>query len=252
MLTADIQLNEFNRGINRLITRCRVEPARVLKTEVGELTKTLVRLSPPRNLGLAKSKAEKDVRKVIRPLPTNHFRTPKLGKKDKRWLYATPHALVGVATEDYLTISAVKPAKRKLYQAPDRAATQRLGRRGEQVVTKTNRLVVSRAVYQGLLRNLKANFGRLKAGWLIGVFRGQIQLTGGNKPPQWVLKHRHGARGDSIDQLKIPSQPSFTIINRAKGVSSDLVRNVVRSAIAIRAKAMKAKAALILSGKRVY
>lgn len=252
MITADIQLNDFNRGINRLITRVGLDAKRVLKKEVAELTKTLVKLTPPKNLASSKAKAAKSTAAIIRPIPPNSFRGKQRGSNEHRWLYASPQVLVGVNQEDYRPELAVKPARKILFAEKQRKASFRLGRRGNQVVTITQRKMVKPAVFRGVIREIQNNFGRQKAGWLAGVFKGEVKLTGAGKPPAWVTKHRHGLRGGSIDQTATTGKPSYTIINFAKGISSKHTQGQVIAALKIRAKAMKKNLEMILAGKKEY
>lgn len=251
MITADVNLNEFSRSINRLITRCQIEPRKVVKKEIEELTKTLVRISPPKNLTQAKLKSEKDVNKVMRPFG-DYFKGQKVGTKDIRWLYAMRDLLVGVEASKYLPTNDERTAKGLVYKRNEVAATTRLGRRGKQAVTKWGKNIVRRNVYNRVINRIKNNFGRLKAGWMAAVFGGQLTLSGANVPPRWVTKHKSGVRGAFQNNLDVPGKPSFTIINRAKGVSSPYIQMLVSKAVSIRAKAMAANARLILSGKKEY
>lgn len=252
MITADVNVNEFSRGINRLVTRVGLDSKRVVKKEVGELVKTLVKISPPSNLASSKKKPEKSVRLVFRAPPNDAFRGKKLGRKNYRWLYASPDALVGVDAKDYRLDLDSNTAKRQLYNPPRGKAGIDLGRRGKQKVIQINRKIVRRQTFNQVIRKVQNNFGRLKAGWMVGVFNGQLQLTGGNRPPAWVTKHRSGVRGATINGLETPGNPSFTIINNAKGVGSERVREITASALKIRAKAMAANLKRILSGQKEY
>lgn len=253
MLTANIQVNEFNRGLNRLITRVGLDSKRVMKTEVGQLIKTLVKVSPPKNLTTAKKKAAGDVRGVFRPIPKDTFETEKMGKRQHRWLYASPWVLVGVKADDHVLDIAANAAKRHLYPRKEKTpASMRLGRRGKQVVELINRKITKRNTFNQIVRKVQNNFGRLKAAWLVGVNKGEVSLTGGNKPPSWVTKHGLSPKGQTQNGLNTPNNPTYTIINRAPGVSKQEVVRAVNTAMSIRAKAMAANAKLIISGKKEY
>ncbi|MGC3961325.1 MAG: hypothetical protein QM813_26380 [Verrucomicrobiota bacterium] len=257
MLTADVNLNEFRRSMNSIVTKLNVDPRRVLEKEVGELVKTLVRLSPPKNLAAAKRKSEKDVRAVYRETPNRPFKGKKIGRLDIRWLYATPNAVVGVRNYNFNEDYSVANAKTRLYQRMNKMgdkAFTRLGTRGKgqtsQAVHLLNRKIVKKQTYQGLKNRIKGNFGRQKAAWMVGVGRGQIPLTGSNMPPGWVRKHVPQARGDTINQLSTPNFPSFTLINRAVGVSRSTA--VASKALQIRAKAMRNNIAAVMNGLKEY
>lgn len=252
MLTADVDINEFSRGMNRLVARVGVDAKRMMKKEVGELIKTLVKLSPPKNTSTSKKKAEQDVRAVYRKPPQDIFKGPQIGKKNTRWLYATPNALVGVDLQNWKPELNPASAKRELYKAEKLKAWKRVGDSRNQVISILQRKIVRAATFNGVVALIKSNFGRLKAGWLSAITKGDIQLTGGNKPPVWVTKHAGKARGDHINQLETPNNPSFTIINRAVGIGNPQVSKIVSNALHIRVHKMKKNAELILSGKKEY
>jgi hypothetical protein len=228
MLTADININEFNRSLNRITTNLRVEPKKVFVKEVGELIKTLVRLSPPKNLATAKRKASKDIRNVYRMPPYDMFKGKKIGRKDIRWLYASPVALVGVKNYNFNENYTVADAKQRMYEVSGTLGKvyKRIGTRGKgsvhKVVQQLNRKIITRQVFRGVEKKLANNFGRQKAAWMVATAKGQIPLSGGNMPPAWVKKHVAGVfkhrRGDTVNGLNTPNNPSFTLINRAVGV----------------------------------
>lgn len=258
MLTADVNLNEFSRSMARISNRLRIAPAEVLKKEVGELIKTLVKLSPPKNLARSKTKAERDVRSVYRPMPKQPFHGAQAGRREIQWLYAAPGALLGINRSNIKTAENAASAKRNLYPLREAGtpATTRLGTRGRglksQAVVRSNKTILSRNVIKTLSNKLKDNFGRLKAGWLVAVGEGKIKISGANMPPKWVTKHIFGARGEAQDQTFKESFPSFTIINRAVGVGNPEVRRIASAATAIRAKAMASNLARVISGQKTY
>lgn len=253
MLTASVDINEWNRTANRIVTRLKLDAPRFVKKEVGELVKTLVKISPPKNLAQSKKKSGASVRTMFRPVPRDPFRGKQIGKGSHRWLFATPALLVGVAAEDHNLTYDATSARRMLYKkgAPKNVMS-RLGKRGKQVVELVNRRIIRKQVYNAVRKKIQDSFGRLKAGWMVGVFKGELKLTGANLPPAWVTKHRNGVRGATLNHLGVAGQPSFTIINRAKGVSSAAVREISNNALLVRAKAMAANAKLILAGKKKY
>lgn len=252
MITADIDINEWNRTANRIVTRLKLDAPRFVKKEVGELVKTVVRLTPPKNLPVSKQKADRRVAGHFRALPTGAFRGDQTGKGEFRWLFATPAVLVGVRAEDYQIAVDATTARRMMFKPEDRKVSSRLGRRGRQAVSLVGRRILRRQVLNQVRQKIKKNFGRLKAGWLAGVFNGELKLTGGNLPPKWVTNHRNGVRGTRINNLQVPGSPSYTVINRAKGSGSAIVQQVAADALRIRAKAMAANAKLILAGKKGY
>jgi len=262
MLTADINLNEFNRSLNRITAKLRVEPKKVFVKEVGELIKTLVRLSPPKNLATAKTKASKDVRRVYRMPPPDMFKGKKIGRKDIRWLFAVHGALLGVKSYNFNIDYTAADAKKRMYQVKDKLPVEvygRLGTRNEthrnaQAVNLLNRKIITKQTMLQLERKLKGNFGRQKAAWMVATAKGQIPLSGGNMPPTWVKKHVAGVfthrRGDTINGLNTPNNPNFTLINRAVGVSKSAA--IASTALRIRAKAMASNLAMVMKGLKEY
>lgn len=258
MITASIDTNDFSRSLNRLITRVGLDAKRVVKKEVGELIKTLVKLTPPKTIAKSKKVAEKNVRSVFRKIPTKIFTGDQAGHKDVRWLFAGSSALVGVENYNWAEEYSVNRAKQELYFLRKKLgddtgpASNKVGRRGKQAVTLISRTFIKRGIFNGLVQRIKNNFGRLKAGWMVGVFKGEIPITGTNMPPGWVTKHKHGVRGDRINDLQIQGSPAYTIINRAKGAGSAQMAEISRKALRIRHRAMAENCRRILSGQKEY
>jgi len=251
-------MTEFNRGIDALRKSVGVESRKLVEKETAELIKTLVRLTPPKNLATSKKSATTDVRKVFRAVPNKIFDGVKEGKGATRWLYAAPYVLLGVNREHFLPNLGTEDGFKKYKSTRGKfgVSSQRMHvrgfvvRRGQQAMMRTARVVTSAKTIASIVNRVHRNFGRQKAGWLVSVFSGVIKLAGGNMPPKWVTRHIDGARGRFEDGLAVPSNPSFTIVNTSKGISSAVAASVVKTAVAIRARAMIANAKLFVSGKK--
>ena len=124
MLTADIQVNEFNRGLNRLITRVGLDAKRVMKTELGQLVKTLVKISPPedRNKSMRNVRAKVNKRFEKLSQQSNNFleHENKASKSGLKYYAANSDYLFAGASDADMTeasareLRAVYYASRKL------------------------------------------------------------------------------------------------------------------------------------------
>ena len=260
MLTADIPLNEFNRGMSRLIARANVEPKRMMKKELLELTKTLIKVSPPRNLTKSKRSVVAGVAKKFEGLDSEsgyaRSEVP-VGKSGVKWYAASSKFLYGAAPDSDMRKADVNTLRGIYYKTKTVQGGKRLvlgfkNRSGAQKVAMITKIIVKQNANKQVAARINKNFGRLKAGWLGPVNRGAITLSGGNMPPEMVLRHKSGARTDFINMLEVPSNPSFITINRSMGVTSDKSKFYIDLAMNIRARAMKKNAETILSGKSQY
>ncbi len=260
MLTADIPLNEFSRGMNRLITRAKVEPKRMMKKELMELTKTLIKVSPPRDMAKSKRSVVAGVAKKFEGLDTDSGYAKSeapVGKSGVKWYAASSKFLYGGAPDSDMRKADVNTLRGIYYKTKTVQGGKRLvlgfrNRSGSQKVAMITKIIVKKGADKQVSARIAKNFGRLKAGWLGPVIKNAVALSGSNMPSAEVLRHKSGARADFINGLDVPSSPSFTTINRAKGVTSKSSKFYVGLAMTIRAKAMKKNAETILSGKSQY
>jgi len=260
MITADIPLNEFSRGMNRLVTRAKVEPKRMMKKELMELTKTLIKVSPPRNIKKSKRSVVAGVAKKFEGLDTDSGYAKSevpVGKSGVKWYAASSKFLYGGAPDSDMRKADVNTLRAVYYKTKTVQGGKRLvlgfrNRRGSQKVALIAKIVVKKGADKQVSDRIAKNFGRLKAGWLGPVIKNAVVLSGSNMPGAQVLRHKSGARADFISGLDVPSSPSFTMINRAKGVTSESSKFYAGQAMLIRAKAMKENAENIMSGKYEY
>jgi hypothetical protein len=119
-----------------------------------------------------------------------------------------------------------------------------------QRVAISTKLLTTKKQVRGLATKIKGHVGRLKAGWLAAWDR--VKPTGGNMPPNWVWKHKSGAKGYFIDGLTSKDFPTFTIANTALGVTNkkNNVGWIVTNALNIRGKAMAKNLTLFMRGKK--
>lgn len=254
-------MNEFNRGMNRLITRARLEPKKVMRKELGELVKTLVKVSPPkdRNKSIRKMREKVDSKFEKMATQANNFESDitKPSKSGLKYWAANSKFLFAGAADADMTKANAKELRAVMYRMRKQSGSYRLvvpftkPRRLQRVAIST-RIIATKKQIKAVADKIAYNFGRLKAGWLAPMKSGAVSLGGKFNPPKWVKNHMPGLRGAFINGLNNPGNPSFVIINRAKGVSEKQSRFFIQLALRIRAKAMAANADLILSGKKDY
>lgn len=258
MITADVDMTGFNQGIAALLRSVGATSRIIVEKETGELIKTLVRLSPPKNLAGSKKNATRNVRSVFSPIRDYYFKDAKAGKGRMRWLAATPQVLVGVNIEHYLPNIGTEDAFKKYkttrgkfgYASQRVIKNQQVARRGVQAIVRIARLVTQAKTIASVVNRQVKNFGRQKSAWLVSVYSGAIKISGANMPPKWVTKHFSGARGRFQSGLGETLNPHFTISNHAAGVTSEQAQKAQQTALNIRARAMKANARLFTQGKK--
>lgn len=260
MITAQIDLTGFNRGIQGLIAATKQSGRVVVQKEAGELIKTLVRISPPKNLSQSRANVKRDVTtsfKVLGDVVTNFESNPsKEGSTGVKWFSATSRFLYGMTKDSDMRKASERDLLRVYYQPkthygqPFIVAPFR-NRNTSQRTAIATRIVTKKKQVDALVKKLQGHLGRLKAGWMVAVWKGGIKITGGYLPPQWVTKHEHGARGRcDTSGLQNTSAPSLIIANFAKGINSNSSARFVGYAVKIRAKAMATNAAVFAAGKK--
>lgn len=258
MITASVDMTGFNAGIAGLQRALGIETRRIVEKEAGELIKTLVRVSPPRDRSRSQFHAETDVRSRFEMAGNGGFRdfngtSGTVGASGVKWYSVDEKLLRGVLPQNDMTGASVSEVYRtfRQYNKRGRIIKSFTHPRRRQRVSISQRLLVTKKQIAGVVKKVRANFGRLKAGWLVAVNTGVVRISGGRMPPAWVTNHSKSARGRVVENnLSNPQAPFITIANFAKGISSPLATSVARDAVQIRAKAMAANAALFGSGKK--
>jgi hypothetical protein len=262
MLTADININEFNRGLARYQNQLGLDARKVMRTELGQLVKTLVRISPPsdrnKSMRMMKAKVNKRFEK-LKTRDSGFLNSSIKASKSGLKLYAasSKYLFAGAADADMTNATTqelrkVFYATRKLQGATRIIAGFKKPRPSGQKVAISTKVLTKEKQVEALGKRIAKNFGRLKAGWLAPLKRGAITAGGKFAVPNWVRTHMPGLRGDFLDHIRNPNNPSFIIINRAKGITGKQSKYFVNQALKIRGKAMAANAKLILSGKKDY
>ena len=213
----------------------------ILKRQAGLLARTLINISPPKN----KQKTSERITQRV----TNKFAvmseysgygdsvggSKKAGHGDVRWYAFSKFAIYGVAKDSDMTGASADELYR-LYFGTTKTGRIK-GQRGRQKVYVWQRITTKAKTVKELIKRLLRHIGRLKAGWAVSW---KDAGAPGRPLPQWIEQHVSGARGYSINLLSAPSEPSFTIVNTAKGVTSEQVEIAARAALQIRLKALEA------------
>lgn len=258
MTKATINYDGLNRGVSGLIKKLGLESKVVVAKESGELIKTLVNISPPKDPGKTRKQIESDITgKFAAVGDVAHSNTKysgKVGASGILWYGIDSEFLRGVAAKD---------DKRKASVAELKVLRHRITKRGRlnlpfkhprkrQRVLLYQTVLTKASTVKKLIASVKKNVGRLKAGWLVAVASGPIRFTGGRIPPAWVAKHAQGAQGSFINGLESQKFPRFTLINFAKGIGNRKLnmRGIAQAAVNIRGKAIQANIKLFLSGKK--
>jgi len=255
-MTATVDISGFNRGMTGFVDRLGIEGPVVLKKEMGELLKTLIKITPPKDPAKTRGSIGNSISTKFAAAGdsdlSEHGGGGKVGKSGILWYRTDSDFLRGVAPENDMRKASVEELRPLLYRL------RKSGRqilpfrhpRDQQRVMILQTVLTRRSTVNKLIAQIKGHVGRLKAGWLASWDR--LSPGGGNQPPQWVTRHKAGARGYFVDGLGVKGFPSFTIANTAVGVGNP--RNnltwLVQGALNIRAKAMRANLALFMKGKK--
>jgi hypothetical protein len=255
-MTSTVDISGFTRGMTGFVDKLGISGPVVLKKEMGELVKTLVKVTPGAD---AKKLAEYNEAKFDKIADKNNsWVDPKAGGKEGhgglRWYSFTSNFIYGVAPEKDMRDATAEELQKLSWQITKSGRQLNLpikGHKHQRALISQTILTKASTVKKMIALKLK-NRGRLKAGWMVAVFQGALELTGGNQPPQWVTRHAAGARGYFINSLATPNFPSFTIANTAAGVgnSKNNLNWLVQKALNIRAKAMTANLALFMHGEK--
>jgi hypothetical protein len=258
MITAEIDMTGFNAGIVAMMRSVGATSRQIVEKETGELIKTLVKLSPPKDPARSKFKAETDVRGRMAMASNGGYRgfdetSGSVGASGIKWYAVDEKFLRGVLPEnDMRKESDDKVFKAfRTYNKKGRMNLAFKHPRERQRILISQKLLATQQQINSIVKRVKKSFGRLKAAWMVSAVFGPIKLSAGNRPPKWVSDHVSlKSKGRFESGLSTPENPSFTIANFAKGIGHKAINSIVASAVSIRAKAMLKNAELYTSGKK--
>jgi len=250
-----VDMTLFQRGLQGLIRDAKLSAPVVIEKETGELIKTLVKQSPPKN----PAKRRAAIKSVVGgrfatlndALLSQRHADTSAAPSGMRWYHWNTQWLFGIAPEQDMTDADVDDLRRLFFRTT-KGGRLKLGfrhprRRQRVLIQKT--ILTKRSTVNKLIARFTRNVGRLRAGWLVAVAAGKIKLSGAGIP-QWVARHMHGARGGFESGLGNEESPSFTIFNNAVGIGRNEVRSIAQFAVNLRAKAMLTNARMFMRGKK--
>ena len=252
MITASVDISGFNRGMAGFVDRLGIEAPKVLKKEMGELLKTIIKFTPAANTG----KIEENVRSKFATIADKNNSWTASGslggKGDIEWYAADSRFLYGVAKEKDMRKADVSELDKLYWRITKSGHRLNLPIKGNQkqraLISQT--IITKESTVKKLIAMKIKRRGRLKAGWLAAW--DELSPEGGNRPPAFVMRHKQGARGYYISGLGVKNHPTFTIANTAAGAGSDHNKMdwVAQSALRTRAAAMKKNLLLFTKGKK--
>lgn len=258
MITADIDMTGFNAGIAALMRSVGATSRQIVEKETGELIKTLVRVSPPKEPAKTRDNIKNQISKsfhIFGKATNFEYDNTQASASGMKWYAASSKYLFGGAPDTDMRKASQKELltvhySRKNVQGSGRIISNFRNRKTSQRVAIITKIVTTAKQVSDLVKSVQKNVGRLKAGWLVAARDGKVRLTGAYLPPVWVKRHANGARGRADVQLNNPQAPHITITNFAKGVSSEKSVYWVKVALKIRAAAMLKNAELFTRGKK--
>ena len=254
----------------------------MLKVEAGQLAWEISEQLGPRTLPEGKAGVEKDVSRVFFPMSDRvpFFTGRKTGTQaDFQWLFAygggdgNPSFLVGADSADIIGDKSAdlrdilydKARQNRgsrwhdlgefSHEAPDSTGRQRRHFkrwRGNQHAIKINRVVVSTAAYQRLIRMVQAQLGQLRASFA----RTAEAFNARKRIPKWVSDQISETvwNGKSIFNdagLNHPTEPWIEFGSHAKGVESNpVIAQKIHAAFVQRSYAMAGTLKRLTSGAK--
>lgn len=240
----NVQMGRLRDAISLRITRLGGNTKTIVKRQAGLLCRTLINLSPPKDYDKSARRIEDRVNTKFHQINTgggadHSGDIAKQGDGTVIWTGSSKFAVYGIAKDvDYRDASvegleALFLGRGGIKRTAGRAKYPR--GHGQQDVYVWQKIVTKKATVKALAKRLIQRIGRLKAGWMVGW---QECGSPGATVPQWIAKHRTGARGRCDMQLDIPNAPSVIITNSARGVSEIKRNGILASAMRIRADAI--------------
>lgn len=254
-MTCEVDMTGFNRAMGIYAYELGVTGpnlGRFVRKQAGELVKTLIRITPPSNPAKTRERLGKNVDARFKALSEVESKTKfgegQLGTTGSvNWYSATSRFLFGVAPDLDMRGASAEALYPIFFRITPkgRLSLPFKSRRTSQRVLITQRILTKRATVLRLKARLIRHIGRLKAAWTPSWTKLAMP---GSPGPKFVTRHTLGARGDALNNLDQPMLPTFTMINRAKGINGKDVPRLLKRALDIRTKAMLADLQLYIRG----
>lgn len=236
--TVTIRSDRFDALINKLRglpdIRINGKPLRTddaIKAQAGLLARELMRRTPPtvnrgsrgkgrtdQKIGMAAVK--RDIGNAMEPLRPIEWRNKKIAKAFRDNDAQSAQAILRNIRGD-----------KKLTVFPDfdhRFHTNFRDSRGR-VQRTQHRATLAAKDWDNYVRIVQARVGRMKSGWAPAA------VAAGERVPAWVAKHQ-AKPGYAHDMTKHPTEPSFILLNAARGIRD--MAHIVRRALLGREKAL--------------
>ena len=257
MSKTTVDISGFNRGLTGFVDKLGLSGQVVLKKEMGELVKTLVKSTP----GADPEKLRKNISFKFDAIGDSNNSWSRnghgLGETNGiEWYSVDSRFLYGIAEQNDKRDASVDDLKKLLYTITKSGHRLNVPIKGH----KTQRALISQTILTKVSTvkethrsQAQESRRRLKAGWMAAVFSGALQLTSAaTSRRNGVTRHRTGVRGYFLNGLGVKNFPTFTIANTAAGVGNSKLNLdwLVQKALTIRAKAMKTNLTLFMRGKK--
>jgi hypothetical protein len=276
----NIDFSAWNRNGAKFVAVLGVQAEKVVKFESAQLLNTLIRVTPPRDINKTKARIAKRIKAVFGigsglklskgSFFGNYLRGEAQGYvKDASstsfepnsasgmtWFAATPFKLYGLTPESNHWNDSVSEMEKYSLTAdlPTRETYEfEKSMRPRQKVRIIKQRMADPDKVMDLIKKLQANVGRMKAGWLPAW--DSIGAAIGRNIPQYVARHRSGARGYVVNNLHQPGNPNITIANNATAVAKMNEKGseayYFQKAVNLRARAMATNFSMIMTGKKL-
>ncbi len=257
MFTTTFQDNSLSRGIAGLIEATKLAGRVIVEKETGELEKTLVRITPPADPAQTRKNIQRDITGKFNLVADESLSgfdryDGKVGASGIKWYAVDSQFLRGIAPaadKRDASVEELEGLRHRITKKGRLSLSFRHPHRTQKVLLYQT-IATKRSTVNKLIAKVRRNVGRLKAAWIVSALSGVIKLTGSNLPPQWVTRHVQGAKGTFIDGLANKNNPTFTITNFGRGIGQKAIPGLIQTAVAIRAKAMKANALMFMQNRK--
>ena len=251
-------LAHFSFQMGRYVDELGMAAPVVVKQQAGLLARTLINLTPPDNKGVLAQRIDSQVKAAFNWLgeealakahAAGSVMAPSAPASGAIWYGFQADKVYGIAADKDMTASSAEDLYKLYFTANvTKQGRRNVGRRGKQTFYLWSKITTKTATVNKLAARLKSHVGRLKAGWLPG-WHGADSPAGTLGPvPDWINRHRQGARGYFVDGLGTPGCPTFTLVNYARGAGSWKMGQITYNALALRSKAMAADLVLYIRG----
>lgn len=260
MIISTIDHSGFSAGIAGLIQKARLNAGVVVTKEMGELVKTLVRITPPKEPTKTRASIKGNVMHRFEQLGENQGDFAALDRPTSgsgvKWYAASTSYLFGAAAASDMRKADQRTLLNIYYRAKSVQRHRRIvvpirGRKTRQRAAIITQVFTTKKQVRDLTARITRHVGRLKAAWLPIVRDGLVKITGAYMPPDWVTRHVNlKTRGTYSNGLGNRDNPSLTVTNQGKDAGKQFNEWIIGSALDIRAKAMAENVKFFLSGKK--